>query len=454
MRTYVKNTLLSLSTALLLVSMNGCGGGDTANDPAPVVQPQDTTKQLPASPTVQNAFDTFNNFDFENATEATEADLVTELKSILKHPEGGDTSADIGTALAMIELFDLAKDPVISKYFTISLKDYPSLVSSLSDYSNSGDVNTLIDGDITTALSNFDLGALIGKGFSYDLPEPAHKAALKFKNLSDALAKSFPEDDYTFRYWATDDFDGYTARYLRVGLLTSAATLEFISSYSYGVAEDYGTEANNYSTVLYDPVSVLNSQKVFVFPETNATNYNESVKRLKNAKKLLEEALTLSNDVDISKLPKSDIDYRASREEIKNVLANLTATDGTVTRYSYDPGFLKPYLYINFQSLFNPETSIDIKDFGNNVFYYDCGTDSSVFYDTASGSKGDQKTPLCTDGSVAKIKLDENKAKTIKNNETNFDELVVKIAYSEGSSRTFNGELMPQLFKTINDAAK
>ena len=447
MRTYVKNTLLSVSSALLLVTLSGCGGGA---DKAPVVAPKKPT-QLPASPTVQKAFDTFNNFDFENATETTEANLVTNLKDILKHPEAGDTSPDINTSLAMIELFDLAKDPVIKKYFTISLKDYPSLVSSLTDYSNSSDVNTLIDGDITTALSNFDLGALIGKGFSYDLPEPAHKAALKFKNLSDALAKSFPEDDYTFRYWATNDFDGYTAKYLRVGLLTSAATLELISSYSYGVKEDYGTALNNYATVLYNPVSVLNSQKVFVFPDANATNYAESVKRLKNAKALLIEALTLSNQVDISKLPTSDIDYYASRREIQAVLANLTAEDGTQTTYNYDLGTLKPYLYLNLQALFDAATVIDIKDFGKNAFIYYCP--SSEY--NATMSEQNATAPLCTDGQIAKVRLDDvNVAPKITDPETNFDELVTDIVAVGSSFNVNTGTLMTKLFQTINDAGK
>ncbi len=445
----MKNTLLSFSTTLLLVSMSACGGGDTAQTVAPVTKPKLT--QLPASSTVQDAFDTFNNFDFENATEATEANLVTNLKNILKNPDSGDTSPDINTSLAMIELFDLAKDPVISKYFTISLKDYPSLVSSLTDYSNSSDVNTLIDANITTALSNFDLGALIGKGFSYDLPEPAHKAAQKFKNLSDALAKSFPEDDYTFRYWATNDFDGYTAKYLRVGLLTSAATLELISSYSYGVATDYGTEANNYSTVLYDPVSVLNAQKVFVFPDTNATNYDESVRRLKNAKALLIEALELSNEVDISKLPKSDsINYYASRKEIQAILKNLTARDGTKTTYNYDLGTLKPYLYLNLQALFNPTTVIDIKDFGHPAFIYECGTSE---YSLAL-SEDNATVPLCSNGSTAKVRLDLDVAKNITNAETNFDELVTDIVVLGSSFNVDTGTLMTKLFETINDAAK
>ncbi len=446
----MKNTLLSLSTALLLVSMSACGGGDTPQKVASVAQPKVT--QLPASSTVQEAFDTFNNFDFKNATKTTENDLVTNLKNTLNNPVAGDTSPDIATALAMIELFDLAKDPVISKYFTISLKDYPSLVSSLTDYSNSNDVNTLIDANITTALSNFDLGALIGKGFSYDLPEPAHKAAQKFKNLSDALAKSFPEDDYTFRYWATNDFDGYTAKYLRVGLLTSAATLELISSYSYGVKEDYGTKANNYSTVLYDPVSVLNAHKVFVFPDTNATNYDESVKRLKNAKELLTEALTLSNQVDISKLPKSDtIDYYASRKEIQAILANLNAVDGTKTTYNYDLGSGKPYLYLNLQALFDPNTVIDIKDFGDSAFIYDC---NNSLYDL-SLSENNTTTPLCSDGSIAKVRLDDvNVAPNITDSETNFDELVTDIVALFFHFNVDTGTLMTKLFETINDAAK
>jgi len=432
----MKNTLLSLNTALLLISISACGGGGAPKKEAVVVQPKVT--QLPESPTVQTAFDTFNNFDFAGATKSSEANLVTQLKSILKNPEGGDTSPDIATSLAMIELFDLAKDPVISKYFTISLKDYPSLVSSLTDYSNSSDVNTLIDTNITTALSNFDLGALIGKGFSYDLPEPAHKAAQKFKNLSDALAKSFPEDDYTFRYWATKDFDGYTAKYLRVGLLTSAATLELISSYSYGVKEDYGTVANNYSTVLYDPVSVLNSQKVFVFPDSNSTNYAQSVQRLKN-------------QVDISKLPEStSIDYYASRKEIQAILKNLTATNGAVTTYNYDLGKSKPYLYLNLQALFDPKTVIDITDFGHPAFIYDCNT--SVY--DVSLSEYNATTPLCSDGTTAKVRLDTNLAPTITDAETNFDELVTDIVVFYISFNVDTGTLMTKLFETINDAAK
>ena len=450
MNSYLKKALISVSTSsLLLLSMSGCGSAEEA---APVVVDQvKEAKQLAHSPTVQKAFDDFNDFDFENATEESEAALVASLKDTLNNPEAGDNSPDIATSLALIELFDLAKDPVISKYFKISLKDYPTLVSSLTDYSGSSDVNSLLDTNITNALSNFDLGALIGKGFSYDLPKPAHEAALKFKKLSDALKESFPDESYVFRYWETDDFDGSIAKYLRVGLLTSASMLELISSYSYGQPTDYGTEANNYSTVLFDPVSVLNAQQVFVFPEPADAEYAESVKRLTNAKTLLIEAMTLSQDVDIKSLPESNIDYYASRAEIDAVLANLIAKDGTKTTYDYDLGTFKPYLYINFQAMFTPETSIDIKDFGTGVFYYDCGKSASYNLEasTTDGSK-----PICSDGQTANVRLNESLAKSISDEDTNFDELVVDMVAAGVSFGLSTEILMPELFKTINDAAK
>ncbi len=453
MNSYFKKALISVSTSsLLLLGVSGCGGG---TESAPIVENSVTqAKQLAHSPTVQKAFDAFNNFDFENATEESEAALVASLKDTLNNPEAGDNSPDIATSLALIELFDLAKDPVISKYFKISLKDYPTLVSSLTDYSDSADVNSLLDTDITNALSNFDLGSLIGKGFSYDLPQPAHEAAMKFKKLSDALEKSFPDESYVFRYWGdgnNNDFDGVIATYLRVALLTSASMLELISSYSYGQPEDYGTEANNYSTVLFDPVSVLNAQQVFVFPEPADAGYAESVKRLTNAKTLLVEAMTLSQDVDIKNLPESSIDYYASRTEIDAVLANLIAKDGSKTTYDYDLGTLKPYLYINFQAMFTPETSIDIKDFGTGVFYYDCGKNAS--YNLEASTKDGSK-PICSDGKSANVRLNEKLAKSISDEDTNFDELVVDMVALGVHFGLSTEILMPELFKTINDAAQ
>ncbi len=450
MHNYFKKIVLSLSTSVLLLGVSGCGGG--GEESAPIVQTE-KKKMLEKSPTVQKAFDTFNSFDFEHATKESEDALVQDLKDILNNPEPGDNSPDIETSLALIELFDLAKDPVISKYFKISLKDYPTLVSSLTEYSDSEDVNSLLDADMTNALSNFDLGSLIGKGFSYDLPQPAHEAALKFKKLSDALDKSFPDESYVFRYWGdgnNEDFDGVIATYLRVALLTSASLLELISSYDYGQPEDYGTESNNYSTVLYDPVSVLNAQQVFVFPEPADADYQESVKRLTNAKALLIEAMKLSKKVDIKSLPKSDIDYYAAQDEIDAVLANLTAEDGSKTTYNYDLGTLKPYLYINFQAMFNPETSIDIKDFGTNVFMYDCGR--SEYDPTASQADGSK--PVCKDGTTASVRLDESLASSIADEDTNFDELVVDMVAAGVHFGITTEQLMPELFKTINDAAK
>jgi len=449
MTKYLKHAVTSVAASILLLSVSGCGGSEES---APVVVTEvDKVNKLAQSPTVQKAFDDFNNFDFDNATKASEATLIESLKDTLNNPIAGDSSPDIATSIALIELFDLAKDPVISKYFSISIKDYPTLVSSLTEYSDASDVNSLLDDDITNALSNFDLGALLGKGFSYDLPQPAHEAALKFKKLSDALKGSFPDDSYVFRYWETEDFDGAVATYLRVGLLTSASMLELISSYSYGQPEDYGTEANNYSTVLYDPVSVLNAQQVFVFPESADAEYTESVKRLKNAKALLVEAMTLSDEIDIKSLPDSDIDYYASRTEIQAVLNNLTAADGTKDTYDYDLGTFKPYLYINFQAMFTPATAIDIKDFGTNVFYYDCGKKASY---SLEDSISDGSLPICSDGSTANVRLNEKLAGSISDDDTNFDELVVDMVAAGVHFGLSTEVLMPELFSTINDAAK
>jgi len=440
MNIYVKKALVSLSTSLLVLSISACGGSETETPTAPATP---KVKKLQESETVQTAFDMFNDFNF---TDGNETALINDLKYTLKNPVNGETSADIATSIALIELFELSNDPVISKYFTISIKDYPTLVSSLTEYSDSNDVNSLLDEDITNALSSFDLGSLIGKGFSYDLPEPAHKAAQKFKNLSDALKKSFPDESYVFRYWPTDDFNGNVAKYLRVGLLTSASMLELISSYSYGVADDYGTADNNYTEVLYDPVTILNNQQIFIFDPANS----DSITRLENAKALLIEAMTLSKEVDINELPESDIDYRTSRAEIDKVLRNLTASDGTKTTYKYDLGSGKPYMYINFQSLFDPNTAIDITDFGTDAFIYECGTAS---YDITL-SEANASRPICSDGSAAKVFLDVNVANGMRDDDTNFDELVVKMTILGINVGLSTKSLMKNLFETINDEVK
>lgn len=387
----------------------------------------------------------FNNFDFNTTTQTSQQQLIDNLKQTLNNPVDGEESSDIQTAIALIELFELSDDPVISKYFSLSIKDYPKLVSGLSNYSQSSNVNSLLNSDVSNALSSFDIGTLLSKGFSYDLPEPAHKAALKFENLSDALAKSFPEKDYVFRYWENDSFDGYIAEYLRVALLTSSAMLEFIAAYDYSVATDYGTADNNYTTVLVDPVSVLNSQKVFVFPKEGSIRYGDSVQRLEKAKQLLIEAMQLAQKIDVNKLPQSAIDYKKYLSEIDKALKNLTADNGEVTSYKYDTGFALPKLYINFQSLFTPDTVIDITDFGKDTFYYHCNF--AQHYD-ANKSLADGKFARCSDDKIAVIYLDESKARSIDLQTTNFDELVVEI--KELGIPITKKVLLPELFKTIN----
>ena len=320
-----------------------------------------TKEEQKPSPTVQSAFDTFNEYDFEKGSDD---ELIANVKAILNAPIEGDDSPDIQTALAIVELFEITKDPLIKGIVNISIENYETVVS-----------------DVMKQFQENRFSFAFGEGISLSAPQTAHKTAVSFKDISDKLSKSFSSEDYVFAYWGENGLDYQQAQAIRVVLLGVASQLELLSAYDFGSDACYVTKQESVEGTSYDyieaqvdPASVLNGEvcgDVLIYKDSS-----ENSAKLTQAKSYLLEALELAKDIDTSGLPTNESfsakDYLTFQKYVPDLIANLNG-EKELAKVKYDGGLVFPIIMdIDLRVIFTPESAIDVNDVSR--FIYICAS--------------------------------------------------------------------------------
>jgi len=390
----MKYYLHVMSIFLVTVFFIGCsseGEGDSSSA---------TTKQE-ASPTVEKAFDEFNAYDFSTGTDD---ELIAKVKATLQSPQAGDTSPDIQTALAIVELFEITKDPLIKGIVNISIENYETIVS-----------------DVMAQFTENRFSFAFGEGISLSAPATAHKTALSFKDISDKISGSFANENYVFEYWGDEGLDYQQAQAIRVVLLGVASQLELLSSYSFGSDACYQTKNENgfdYIEAQVDPASVLNGEvcgEVLVYDDST-----ENREKLSRAKAYILEAFELAKDIDTTDLPVNETftadDYVTFQGYIPDLIDNLNSVQ-EVAKIKYDGGLLFPIIMkIDLRVLYTPETIIDSSDVTRFIYICDKKSDGNNYSREQSIISG---RPMCVN-SAANLWIDSAPKVAL----TNLDELV------------------------------
>ncbi len=396
---YIVQGLVVFLVSMFLVACSSEEGADTG-----------AAAKAKPSPTVEQAFDEFNAYDFATGSDD---EIIANVKSTLQSPQAGDVSPDIQTALAIVQLFEITKEPLIKGLVNISIENYENIVS-----------------DVLKQFSENRFSFAFGEGISQSAPQTAHKTALSFKDISDKLNNSFSSKSYVFNYWGEDGLDYDKAQAIRVVLLGVASQLELISTYDFGSDECYLTKNENsidYLEVQVDPANVLNGDvcgDVLVFRDSN-----EARSRLANGKIYLLEALELAKDIDTTDLPTNKSftakDYKTYQKYIPDLIDNLTSKE-TKSKISIDAGLGFPIVMtIDIRSIFEPATIIDVNDIrqmGYNNFVYVCDKKGDTY---SKAQSIEAQRPMC-EQSRANLWLD--KAPDVVR--SNIDEFVLKARWT------------------------
>ncbi len=342
--------ILLMCTSVLILLLSGCGEQNT--NEKEYVPPVPKKKYLDESETVNKAFSTFEGLLTSNLGNK---EIVAKIRTILENPVNGETSPDIDTALAFMDVFDLTEDPILKSIVSFDIKNYDKIVTEfMTAFESSSVTDYLVNSNIDVNITDIN-----------EVNRLAQDSAKKFRNLSDKLKLSFPDENYVFRYWSGDGLTYDNAQAMRVVLLTVAAQLEFLSSYSYGKLNYYKTNVDGYIPLLVDPVSVLNqdTDKVFAMNDTA---------RLDTAKTDFTNALTIAKDINLKNLDfiGDGVDYKSYQDVIPDVLKNLSSNKN----FEYT---IKDFFFVvdttfvfDFKTLFSKTDYIDIEDF--NGFEYKC----------------------------------------------------------------------------------
>ena len=399
---YILRLLLLLSIALFSISCSS-----TSED----AQSSSAKEEPKPSPTVQKAFDTFNEYDF---SKGSDEELIEQVKAILRSPIEGDSSPDIETALAIVELFEITKDPLIKGMVNISIENYESVVS-----------------DVMKQFQENRFSFAFGEGISLSAPQTAHKTAQSFKEISDKLSKSFASEDYIFQYWGEDGLDYQQAQAIRVVLLGVASQLELLSAYDFGGDACYITKSEtiegssyDYIEAQVDPASVLNAEvcgEVLVYREDESNN-----QKLDRAKSYLLESFEIAKDIDTTGLPTNESftakDYITFQKYLPDLIANLKG-EKELAKIRYDGGLVFPIIMdIDLRVIFTPESAIDVNDVSRFIYICASKADGSNYSREKSIIAG---RPMC-ENSEAQLWIDS----APKSATSDLDEFVQKAQWT------------------------
>lgn len=315
----------------------------------------------------------------------------TKLTSAISILENMDTqSDDIGAKLENVKtILDSAdkddKDAQVGK-----------ALFALADITNSETVGNIVDitSDGSNVLNNEHLAVLLNPSKKdnlearlreiSDLSETSmdvvHDIVLKLQDINQTLGTNFSDESYTFNY---KDFNltNHQSKLLRVSVLMAASELEYLTAFNYVTLDDVKTRTTTFNgtTAEYTNISA-NPLAVFNREDVGSLNSSIATERLKNAKLLFLEALSLLETVNAQK--EDDVDTKKAiidaQAEVNALRASLNGSALYMVEDTGDYGTRKTYTDLN--ALYSISTALDLTHTFGHDFKYARGSNYQYGY--------------------------------------------------------------------------
>jgi len=338
--------------------------------------------QLNSKTSFQKAIDTLTSLSEEDDFDDIKYKL-DKAKAILKLSNPNEKDSQVG--LALLDLAEITNNPDISSLLKISLEDGSLSSENLLNIIK-GSLNDTLEVNINESVSDNDSITLTQSILSNTVE--------KLKNISDTLNITFSDPNYIFKY---DDINitGEKSKLLRASVLTLASKLEYLSAFKFVNVDDIKTRTisdNNgdiyeYTKLDSNPVSVLNRSDVGVL---------DAPDRLVDSKKLLLNALSLVESVDINKIDnefENEEDKEEAREnqaEAIKVKNSLLGKDTYIGENLH--GGLREKIDYNFSAIYNPKSAVELGSTLGHTFKY--SSDDSYYTDGVIYIAGDYNETL------------------------------------------------------------